>query len=225
MISTPAIVCQKTITKGNRRRTIRRVPESCRDTAPDFLADPAGIRRSRLQVAAKAPSCGAPGDQFHGSIVNLLQPVLDLPFPRFCRTFVDGRVQALNQGIDQRGTRFQWQGEGVAKQLRRRVLHESILSRAALVAGQSSSASVDCGLAGVAPHDLRRTCARHRGRRRDIGCKRRLRNAVNDASGNRARTAIPGYAWRWENAEDALCSEPASLPPMSIRSIRPSAVV
>lgn len=67
----------------------------------------AGTRRSRLQVAVKAPSCSAPGDQFHSPIVNLLQPKLNLPLPRFCRTFADGRVQALNQGIDQRGTRLQ----------------------------------------------------------------------------------------------------------------------
>ena len=93
----------------------------------------AETRRSRLQLVAKVPSCSAPGDQFHGSIVNLLQPKLDLPLPRFCRTFVDGRVQALNQGIDQRGTRLQGQGEGVAKQFRRMALHESILPRAALV--------------------------------------------------------------------------------------------
>ncbi len=95
-------------------------------------------RRSRLQLVAKAPSGGAPGDQFHGSIVNLLQPKLDLPRPRFCRTFVDGRVQALNQGINQRGTRLQRQCEGVAKQFRRMARHESILPRR-LWAGQGSS--------------------------------------------------------------------------------------
>jgi hypothetical protein len=112
MISTLATAFRKTITKGKRRRTIPRVPTSCRDTAPDSgRSDPlhdqahqersrqpacfvprtnpeppqplpaqggfGGTRRSRLQLVAKAPSCGAPRDQFHGPIVNLLQPTLD----------------------------------------------------------------------------------------------------------------------------------------------------
>ncbi len=66
-----------------------------------------------------------------------------------------------------------------------------------------TSACRDCGLAGVAPHDLRRTCARlchnaggeieqiqyllgHESvqtTERYIGCKQRIRNAVNDQIG------------------------------------------
>lgn len=66
-----------------------------------------------------------------------------------------------------------------------------------------TTACRQCGLAGVAPHDLRRTCARlchdaggeieqiqfllgHESvqtTERYIGCKQRLRNAVNDRIG------------------------------------------
>ena len=69
--------------------------------------------------------------------------------------------------------------------------------------GVVKKASATCGLAGVAPHDLRRTCARlcHEAggeldqiqfllghvsvqtTERYIGCKQRLRNAVNDVIG------------------------------------------
>jgi hypothetical protein len=35
-----------------------------------------------------------------------------------------------------------------------------------------------------------------------------------------SQTGYSAYAWRWENTEDRPCSEPASLPPRSIRSIK-----
>ena len=115
----------------------------------------AGTRCSRLQPVAKAPLCNAPGDQFHSSIVNLPQPKFDLLLPRFCRPFIDGRVQALNQGIDQRETRLRGQRQSVAKQFCRMALHDSILSLRALVAGQN-------GRKGLPP--IKRACLRQRPR-------------------------------------------------------------
>jgi hypothetical protein len=164
MISTPVATLRKTITKGNRRRIMRRTPKSYRgycsgfgqsDRLPDqvrpetswrpvcfvartnrqlprLLRTPQGgfavNRRSLRQPVAKAPSCSAPGDQSHGSFVNLLQPKLDLLLPRFCRAFVDGRIQAFDQRIDQRGPRLQRQSKGVAKQICRMALHVLILT-------------------------------------------------------------------------------------------------
>src|SRR5665213_3253366 len=78
----------------------------------------AGTRRSRFQAVAKATPRSAPGHQFHGSIVKLLQAKLELLLPRFRRAFVDRRVQAFDQRIDQRGTRLRWQGEDIVKQVR-----------------------------------------------------------------------------------------------------------
>ncbi len=75
-----------------------------------------------------------------------------------------------------------------------------------------TSACIQCGLPGVAPHDLRRTCARlfhnaggeieqiqyllgHESvqtTERYIGCKQRLRNAVNDRIGLEPKDSTSG---------------------------------
>ncbi len=80
-----------------------------------MLKDPVGREDASVQH---------PGDQFHGSAINLLQSKFDFSLLRFFRPILDGSLKALNQRIDQRGTRLGRQGEGVTKQYGSRTLHE-----------------------------------------------------------------------------------------------------
>src|SRR5574341_1076311 len=80
-----------------------------------------------LPKAIAAPRI-LPRDQRNGPSVDLLQPPVDLRSPGLCSVLIDFGVEALQQAVNQGGSRFDRQADRVLQQISSVLCHISIIT-------------------------------------------------------------------------------------------------